>query len=101
MVETLKTTLYAVYFIMTHANCYVISRLNKNQTEISDRLSVVLECKNDQMTFQKKKAAFFKCVHEAYICLIAGLPRWGRGNLTWAPNLLGLQFAKSKESVRH
>ena len=27
MVETLKTTLYAVYFMMTHyANCYVISR---------------------------------------------------------------------------
>ena len=41
MVETLKTTLYAVYFMMAHyANCYVISRLNKNQTEISDRLSV-------------------------------------------------------------
>ena len=41
MVETLKATLYAVYFMMTHyANCYVISRLNKNQTEISDRLSV-------------------------------------------------------------
>ena len=41
MVETLKTTLYAVYFMMTHyANCYVISRRNKNQTEISDKLSV-------------------------------------------------------------
>ena len=41
MVETLKTTLYAVYFMMTHyANCSVISRQNKNQTEISDRLSV-------------------------------------------------------------
>ena len=40
MVETLKTT-YAVYFMMTHyANCYVISRRDKNQTEISDRLSV-------------------------------------------------------------
>ena len=27
MVETLKTTLYAVYFMMTHyANCYVIIR---------------------------------------------------------------------------
>ena len=79
MVETLKTTLYAVYFMMTHyANCYVISRWKKNQIEISDRLSV--EDKNDQMTFQKKKAAFFNCVHEAYMCLIAGLPRWGRGN---------------------
>ena len=99
MVETLKTTLYAVYFmIMTHyANCYVMSRQNKNQTEISE----VLECKNDQMTFQKKKAAFFNCVHEAYMCLIAGLPRWWRGNLPWVPNLPGLQFAKSKESVRH
>ena len=41
MVETLKTTLYAVYFMITHyANCYVMSRQNKNQTEISDRLSV-------------------------------------------------------------
>ena len=41
MVETLKTTLYAVYFMMTHyANCYVISRRNKNQTEIPDRLNV-------------------------------------------------------------
>ena len=84
--------------MMTHyANCHVMSRQNKNQTEISE----VLECKNDQMTFQKKKAAFFNCVHEAYMFLIAGLPRWERGNLPWAPNLLGLQFAKSKESVRH
>ena len=98
MVETLKTKLYAVYFMMTHyANCYVMSRQNKNQTEISE----VLVCKNDQMTFQKKKAAFFICVHEAYMYLIAGLPRWGRGNLPWAPNLLGLHFAKSKKSVRH
>ena len=42
MVETLKTTLYAVYFMMTHyANCYVIIYIKyKNQTEISDRLSV-------------------------------------------------------------
>ena len=100
MVETLKTTLYAVYFMMTHhANCSVISRRNKNQTEISDRLSVGVQ--NDQMTFQKKKAAFFQCVHEACMCLIAGLPRWWRGNLPWAPNLQGLQFAKSKESVRN
>ena len=77
MVGTLKTTLYAVYFMLTHyANCY---GENKNQTEISDRLSVGVQ--NDQMTFQKKKAAFFKCVHEAYICLIAWLLRWGRGNL--------------------
>ena len=30
IVETLKTTLYGVYFMMTHyANCYVISKRNR------------------------------------------------------------------------
>ena len=39
------------------------------------------------MTFQKKKAAFFKCVYEAYICLIAGLSRWGEEQLALGPKL--------------
>ena len=54
----------------------------------------MLESKNDQMTFQKKKAAFFNCVHEAYMCLVAGLPRWGQ--LALGPKLIRPAICKIK-----
>ena len=98
MVETLKTTLYAIYFMMTHyANCYVMSRQNKNQTQISE----VLECKNDQMTFQKKKAAFFNCVHEAYMSLIhSRAAEMGEGQLALSPKLTRPAICKIKEECK-
>ena len=100
MVETLKTTLYAVYFMMTHyTNCYLMSRWNKNQTEISDRLSVgVQKWPND---ISKEKGCIFQLCASSIHVPHSRAAEMGEGNLLWAPHLLGLQFAKSKESVRH